>query len=199
MMVGLSRLPRRTESSLLASSAASLAGFAFRELRVKDPLFDVRLFAGNRYSSFPTSRRSSTTAPTAGVGFLLSLYSSASRGQASRRGARPGRAAGAHGAAVDLAGSSPSASSRAGSPLRAWRSRRPGCSCSPRLAPRRDLGRAPGARPARIAFAMFSSPNTNAVMSSVEKHQLGVASATLGTMRGVGQMLSLASAGSCSR
>ena len=40
-------------------------------------------------------------------------------------------------------------------------------------------------------FAFFSSPNTNAVMSSVEKRWLGVASATLGTMRLTGQMLSM--------
>lgn len=43
-----------------------------------------------------------------------------------------------------------------------------------------------------IGFALFSSPNTNAVMSSVEKRYYGVASATLGTMRLVGQALSMA-------
>lgn len=42
-----------------------------------------------------------------------------------------------------------------------------------------------------FGFALFSSPNTNAVMSSVEKKFYGVASATLGTMRLVGQMFSL--------
>jgi len=41
-----------------------------------------------------------------------------------------------------------------------------------------------------FGFALFSSPNTNAVMSSVEKRFYGVASATLGTMRLTGQMLS---------
>ena len=40
-------------------------------------------------------------------------------------------------------------------------------------------------------FGLFSSPNTNAVMSSVERRNYGVASATLGTMRLVGQMLSM--------
>jgi hypothetical protein len=40
-------------------------------------------------------------------------------------------------------------------------------------------------------FALFSSPNTNAVMGSVEKPSYGVASATLATMRLVGQMLSM--------
>lgn len=42
-----------------------------------------------------------------------------------------------------------------------------------------------------FGFALFSSPNTNAVMSSVEKKFYGVASATLSTMRIVGQMLSM--------
>jgi EmrB/QacA subfamily drug resistance transporter len=42
-----------------------------------------------------------------------------------------------------------------------------------------------------IGFGLFSSPNTNAIMSSVEKKQLGVASATVGTMRLTGQMISL--------
>jgi MFS family permease len=40
-------------------------------------------------------------------------------------------------------------------------------------------------------FGLFSSPNTNAVMGSVEKRSYGVASATLATMRLVGQMLSM--------
>jgi MFS family permease len=40
-------------------------------------------------------------------------------------------------------------------------------------------------------FGIFSSPNTNAVMSSVEKRLLGVASATVSTMRLTGQMMSL--------
>jgi len=39
--------------------------------------------------------------------------------------------------------------------------------------------------------AFFSSPNTNAVMSSVEAKTYGVASATLATMRQVGMMLSM--------
>lgn len=42
-----------------------------------------------------------------------------------------------------------------------------------------------------LGFALFSSPNTNAVMGSVEKSVYVVASATLGTVRLVGQMLSM--------
>lgn len=40
-------------------------------------------------------------------------------------------------------------------------------------------------------FAIFASPNINAIMSSVEKRYLGVASGMNGTMRLVGQMLSM--------
>ncbi len=42
-----------------------------------------------------------------------------------------------------------------------------------------------------LGFALFSSPNTNAVMSSVKQPEYGMASATLGTMRLVGQTMSM--------
>lgn len=42
-----------------------------------------------------------------------------------------------------------------------------------------------------IGYALFSSPNTNAIMSAVDKKYYGIASSTLGTMRLVGQMSSM--------
>ena len=42
-----------------------------------------------------------------------------------------------------------------------------------------------------FGYALFSSPNTNAIMTSVEKRYYGIASGTLGTMRLLGQMLSM--------
>jgi hypothetical protein len=42
-----------------------------------------------------------------------------------------------------------------------------------------------------LGFALFSSPNSNAIMSSVDRRFYGVASGTLGTMRLTGQMFSL--------
>jgi EmrB/QacA subfamily drug resistance transporter len=42
-----------------------------------------------------------------------------------------------------------------------------------------------------VGFGLFSSPNSNAIMSSVEKRLLGVASGVVGTMRMVGQMMSM--------
>jgi len=40
-------------------------------------------------------------------------------------------------------------------------------------------------------FALFSSPNMNVIMSSVEKQHLGLASATTSTMRLMGQSFSM--------
>ena len=45
-----------------------------------------------------------------------------------------------------------------------------------------------------IGFALFSSPNTNAIMGSVEKRFYGVASGIVGTMRLIGQVFSMGTA-----
>jgi hypothetical protein len=42
-----------------------------------------------------------------------------------------------------------------------------------------------------FGVALFSSPNTNAMMSSVEKKFYGIASGAVGTMRLLGQMTSM--------
>jgi len=42
-----------------------------------------------------------------------------------------------------------------------------------------------------LGFALFSSPNTNAIMGSVSRDSLGIASATVATARQVGMMMSL--------
>ena len=42
-----------------------------------------------------------------------------------------------------------------------------------------------------IGFAMFSSPNTNAIMSCVDKKDYGVASSLVSTMRTVGQTVGM--------
>jgi MFS family permease len=42
-----------------------------------------------------------------------------------------------------------------------------------------------------FGFALFSSPNMNAIMGSVERRYLGIASGSVGTMRVLGQMFSM--------
>ena len=48
-----------------------------------------------------------------------------------------------------------------------------------------------------FGYALFSSPNTNAIMSSVDKRYLGIASSMVATMRSLGQVLSMAIAMFC--
>lgn len=42
-----------------------------------------------------------------------------------------------------------------------------------------------------LGYALFSSPNTNSIMSAVEKKYYGIASGTVGTMRLIGQLISM--------
>jgi EmrB/QacA subfamily drug resistance transporter len=48
-----------------------------------------------------------------------------------------------------------------------------------------------------FGYALFSSPNTNAIMSSVDRRHLGIASSMVATMRSLGQVLSMAIAMFC--
>jgi MFS family permease len=193
MMIGLALLPRPNGIGLLVASFAVLAGFAFWELRAPSPLLDVRLFGSNRVFLLSNVAALVNYSATAGVGFLLSLYLQRVRGLDPR------------GAGVVLVTQPVLMALLSG----------PAGRLSERIEPRRlatagmalttvgllVLAFIGAATPMwlvvvalallGIAFAAFSSPNTNAVMSSVEQRQLGIASATLGTMRGVGQMLSL--------
>jgi MFS family permease len=43
-----------------------------------------------------------------------------------------------------------------------------------------------------LGYALFSSPNTNAIMSSVDRRHYGVASSMVATMRALGQLMSMA-------
>ncbi len=43
-----------------------------------------------------------------------------------------------------------------------------------------------------LGYGFFSSPNTNAIMSSVDRRHYGVASSMVATMRAIGQMTSMA-------
>ncbi len=48
-----------------------------------------------------------------------------------------------------------------------------------------------------FGYALFSSPNTNAIMSSVHIRYLGIASSMVSTMRSLGQVISMAIAMFC--
>jgi EmrB/QacA subfamily drug resistance transporter len=194
LMFGLSRLPSAQGGACAAAGAAGLAGFAWRECRqAVEPLLDMNLFFGNRVFAFSNLAALINYSATAATAFLLSLYLQYCKGLDPKQAglvlvAQPvvmalfspvtgrlsdriaPRTLASAGMAVSAAGLLLLAPTGRGTPIE-WI-----------VACQLVLG---------FGFALFSSPNTNAVMGSVQPRQYGVASATLGTMRLVGQMLSM--------
>jgi EmrB/QacA subfamily drug resistance transporter len=193
LMLGLARVPTAAGFGLLATSGAALVGFGLRELRAPSPLLDLRLFARNRSFLFSNLAALVNYSATAGVGLLLSLYLQRLKGF-DPRGAglvlvvQPALMALLSAPAGRLSERvEPRLLATAGMLLTAA-----GLAVLALVGPTTPTWLIVVALAVLgVAFALFSSPNTNAVMNSVERHQLGVASATLGTMRSVGQMLSL--------
>lgn len=192
-MLGFTWLQGWPGAFLLLAALAALPLFLARESRCAHPIFHARLVRGNTVFAFSNLAALINYSATFAIGFLLSLYLQYIKGFTA-------------GAAGLVLISQPLVMALF-SPL-AGR-------LSDRLEPRRiaSLGMGlcalgllffTGLGPASplagivanlmlvgFGFALFSSPNTNAVMSSVERRHFGVASATLGTMRMVGQMLSM--------
>jgi EmrB/QacA subfamily drug resistance transporter len=193
LIFGFSRADRGAGQASVALALAGFWAFGAWELRTRDPMLDLRVFAANRMFLFSNLAALINYAATAAVGFLLSLYLQQVKGLtpaaaglvllvqpaimtalSAYTGALSDRIAPRHlasaGMAMTAAGLLPMAWMDAATPL-AWI-----------VADLALLG---------LGFAFFSSPNTNAVMSAVERRHLGIASATLGTMRLTGQVLSL--------
>ena len=193
LMYGLSLLPKISGLWVLIIAVASLTSFVAVELRVKQPLLNIDLFRRNAVFAFSNLAALINYSATFAVGFLLSYYLQFVRGLTPQQSglvliAQP----------VVMAVFSPIAgrlSDRIESRILAsvgmaiaaagllWLSfLGVGTHVSLAIGALVVLG---------FGFALFSSPNTNAVMSSVEKRYYGVASATLGTMRLTGQMISI--------
>jgi EmrB/QacA subfamily drug resistance transporter len=192
LMYGFSRLPSPLGLALTAAGALALAGFVVFELRIPAPLLDLRLFRHNRIFAFSNLAALINYSSTWAVGFLLSLYLQYIKGLPPQRAglvlvAQP----------VVMALSSPVAGKLSdrteprliaslgmgltAASLLFFGFLGPGTSFGVLIAGLAVLG---------LGFGLFSSPNTNAVIGSVERRFYGVASATLGTMRLSGQMLS---------
>jgi len=193
IMLGFSRLPRALGIWFFLAGIALASGFVFRESRATSPILNINLFRRNRVFAFSNLAALINYSATFAVGFFLSLFLQNIRGMNPQAAgliliAQPAvmalfsplaghasdriepRLVASAGMAISGAGLFLLAFLRAGSPLGFI------------VAGLALLG---------FGFALFSSPNTNAVMSSVEKKSYGVASATLGTMRLVGQMTSM--------
>ena len=193
VMLGFSRLPQKTGFLLFAAGITLAAGFVLRETKAGSPLLKIELFRENRVFAFSNLAALINYSATFAVGFFVSLYLQYLKGMSPRSAgliliAQPivmtvfSPFAGRFSDKIEprIVASIGMAVSSLGLLLLAFL--RADTALIFVLVSLAVLG---------FGFALFSSPNTNAVMSSVEKKFFGVASATLGTMRLVGQTLSM--------
>lgn len=196
MVYGATRLPSTFGTVLLLSGSLLFALFIRQQLTTRFPVFDFHLFIANRPFAYSSLAALLNYSATFAVTFLLSLYLQYLKGMSPQTAggmlmAQP----------VVMALLSPIAGR-----------------FSDRIEPRllASAGMAltaigvlffsmlqPDTAPYLIVanlillgtgFALFSSPNMNAIMGAVEKHHYGLASGTVATMRLLGQMFSMAMA-----
>jgi EmrB/QacA subfamily drug resistance transporter len=193
IMYGFSLLPTISGVWLILMGALGIFSFVKWEMKVKNPILDIKLFLNNTVFAFSNLAALIHYSATFAISFLLSLYLQYIKGFSPQNAgfvlvSQP----------VVMAIFSPLAGR-----------------LSDRIEPRivASIGMAltslglflftflEGETPLAFivaslilvgfGFALFSSPNTNAIMSSVEKRSYGVASGMVGTMRLIGQMLSM--------
>lgn len=194
LIYGASLLPRTVAVYLMIAGIAGLALFIRLELRVPYPVFEVKLFSNNRLFTFSSLAALINYSATFALTFLLSLYLQYIKGI-------PPQYAGSILIAQPIV-------MAVFSPLAGRLSDR----IEPRLIASAGMlitvigliffvFIGPNTSQAMIVmilaflgfgFALFSSPNMNAIMGSVEKRHLGIASGTVATMRLLGQMVSMA-------
>jgi len=181
---------------LLTAGAAGLIAFVAVQARARDPLLRLSLFADPAFA-FSNLAALLHYAATFAVGFLLSLYLQSVRGLDVRSAglvllAQPvlmallSPLAGRLSDRVEPRLVASAGMVLTGTSLGLFALLSPATPVASVLAGLALLG---------TGFGLFSSPNSNAVMSAVDPHQLGIASATLGTMRCLGQAGSLAMVG----
>jgi MFS family permease len=192
LMVGISRLPATLGAGLIAAGVAGLAVFAAWELRVEIPVLNIRLLTTNRVFAFSNLAALINYSATSAVAFLLSLYLQYIKALTPQQAglvliAQPIVQATFSPVSGRLSDRlEPRIVATAGMALTAV-----GLALMILVGPDTPLW----AIVFRLlllglGFALFSSPNMNAIMGSVSKRFYGVASGTLGTMRLMGQMLS---------
>jgi EmrB/QacA subfamily drug resistance transporter len=193
LMYGLSRLPSPAGGALAAAGVAGLAWFVRWERRTESPLLNMTLFTDNAAFAFSNLAALINYSATFAVTFLMSLYLQYIKDLPPHRAgfvlvAQPVVMALFSPAAGRLSDRiEPSVVASAGMGF---------CAAGLFLFTFLDRNTSLGLIIAGLillgfGFALFSSPNTNAVMTSIEKRFYGVGSATLGTMRLTGQMLSM--------
>ncbi|MCR4424553.1 MAG: MFS transporter [candidate division WOR-3 bacterium] len=193
LMFGFTLLPKGYAVLLIGTGVLAVFGFVILELKITNPVFPFQLFQGNLIFTFSNLAALINYAATAAVGFLLSLYLQYIKGLTPQ--------------STGLLLVSQPVVMALFSPLAGRFSDR----IQPRLIA--SIGMAistlglflfsfltattnlrlliAGLVLVGLGFALFSAPNTNAVMAAVAARHYGIASATLGTMRLLGQMFSL--------
>lgn len=193
LLGGLSRLPHPGGAALILLGCAALVAFVRLESAASSPVLDMSLFRKNPVFAFSNLAAFINYAATFAVSFLLSLHLQYARGFSPEAAglilvAQPvmmaivspfagrlsdrvqPRVLASAGMAVSALGLGALALVGGGS------------STAYVVASLLVFG---------LGFGLFSSPNTNAVMSAVAPRQYGIASGFLGTMRLVGQAFSM--------
>ncbi len=194
IVYGLSQLPQPMGIGLITAGSAGIIAFIRRSTKITNPIMDINLFRRNRVFAFSNLATLLNYSAAFAVAFLLSLYLQYIKGFSPQ-----------YTGLVLVAMPAVQASL---SPL-AGR-------LSDRIQPRIIASIGMGLTTVGLAlftslnentplafiitsliilgagFALFASPNTNAIMSSVEEKCYGVASATLATMRQIGMTFSMA-------
>jgi EmrB/QacA subfamily drug resistance transporter len=193
LMLGFSFLPQTAGVMLAAFGVFLLAAFVYWETRVPQPVLNVGLFRRNRVFAFSNLAALISYSATFAVAFLLSLYLQYVRDLSAEQAGlvllfQPamqaavspwagrlsdrveGRVVASAGMGLTVVGLALLSFLGAGTPILYV------------VLTLCLLG---------IGFGLFSSPNTNTVMGSVERRYFGVASATLSTMRLMGQVFSM--------
>jgi EmrB/QacA subfamily drug resistance transporter len=192
LMYGFSLLPAIMGSGLILVSVMGLIGFGAWEIKSAYPVLNLDLFTHHRPFAFSNLAALINYSATSAVAFLLSLYLQYIKGLSPE-----------HAGLVLI--SQPIVQA-VFSPVAGWLSDK----IEPRIVASIGMGfTALGLgllvviSPATplwaivvrllllgFGFGLFSSPNMNAIMGSVERQFYGIASGTLATMRLIGQMLS---------
>jgi EmrB/QacA subfamily drug resistance transporter len=193
VIIGFSRLTKPYGMALTAAGIIVAAAFIRHEGRTSQPILPIALFRGNRLFAYSNLAALINYSATYAVGFLMSLYLQYVKGLPPDRA---GLFMVVQPVVMVLV-----------SPLAGRLSDR----IEPRIPASTGMGcitvglllltRLDAATPMApilltlmffgCGFALFSSPNTSAVMGSVDRGTYGIASATVGTMRLLGQVFSM--------
>ncbi|MBN1387967.1 MAG: MFS transporter [Bacteroidales bacterium] len=193
VILGFSRIPGATGIILITAGLLMILSFFIIEWKARFPLLDIKLLTSNRVFSFSNLAAMIHYAATSGIGFFMSLYLQYIKGLDART-------------AGFIIMTQPVMMALFSVPAgKLSDERNPGHIASAGIA-MTSLGIFALTFIQQstsllyiisilafngLGYAFFSSPNSNAIMSSVEKKHLGVASGMVGTMRLIGQTTSL--------